>query len=166
VRENAKRKVIGHVHDLRHRIGERPVVTGILGCLATHLKEELLQDKSLRIDFICGPDSYRRLGELIRSAVNQNEPQSDIDLRMDEMYEHAQPLRAGGVNAWVAVMRGCNNFCSFCVVPYTRGRERSRTPEDILNEVRQAAGQGFPQVSLLGQNVNSYGHGQMSFANL
>ena len=165
VRENANRRVYGKIHDIRHKHPGRPVI-GILGCIATNLKNKLLEDKHLKIDFIAGPDSYKRLPEIIHQACKTHNKIADITFSKIETYEDIVPERVEGVNAWVAVMRGCDNFCTFCVVPYTRGRERSRSVKNILNEVKQIAREGFPQVTLLGQNVNSYHDNSRDFADL
>ncbi|MCB9757881.1 MAG: radical SAM protein [Candidatus Omnitrophica bacterium] len=156
IRENAHRKVYGRVHDIRHRRNGKPVTIGILGCMATNLRQELLDDESLNVDFIAGPDSYKRLGDLIRQSGLNGEKPFDVTLSEFETYSDIYPQHKSGVNAWVSVMRGCDNFCTFCVVPYTRGRERSRSVENIVEEVKRLASEGFQQVTLLGQNVNSY----------
>ena len=156
IRENAHRKVYGRVHDIHNKREGKPVMIGILGCMATNLRKELFENRKLKIDFIAGPDSYKRLPELIRQAALTGEKTFDVTLSEFETYSDVFPNQQKGVNAWLAVSRGCNNFCTFCVVPYTRGRERSRSPENIVEEVQQLAGRGFKQVTLLGQNVNSY----------
>jgi tRNA-2-methylthio-N6-dimethylallyladenosine synthase len=166
VRENAHRKVFGHIHAIRHARKGRPVTIGILGCMAENLKEDLLADKHLDIAFLAGPDSYRRLPAVINEVLGQKSKPHDITLDNLETYDGIYPTRQSGVNAWLAVMRGCNNFCSFCVVPYTRGRERSRTLTSIIDEVRDLVAAGCKQVTLLGQNVNSYKDGQTDFADL
>jgi tRNA-2-methylthio-N6-dimethylallyladenosine synthase len=166
IRENAHRKVYGRIHDIRHRREGRPVMIGLLGCMATNLRKDLLEDRKLKIDLIAGPDSYKRLPDLIREAAETSERAYDVTLSEFETYSDIAPLRKEGVNAWLAVMRGCNNFCTFCVVPYTRGRERSRSVENIVEEVRRLADDGFKQVTLLGQNVNSYRHEEADFADL
>lgn len=165
VRENAHRKVYGRVHDIHHRREGRPVMIGILGCMATNLRQEIFENRKLKIDFIAGPDSYKRLPDLIREAQG-GEKAFDLTLSEFETYSDIYPARKDGINAWIAVMRGCNNFCTFCVVPYTRGRERSREVKNIVEEVRQLAAEGFKQVTLLGQNVNSYRHEEHDFAHL
>lgn len=156
VRENAQRKVYGLIHLLRHQRKGSPLIIGVLGCMATHLREELLKNPRLNIDFIAGPDSYKRLPSLIREACQTTKKAFDLTLSEEETYSDIYPSRQEGINAWVAVMRGCNNFCSFCVVPYTRGRERSRSHDSIIKEVCRLTKEGFQQVTLLGQNVNSY----------
>ena len=174
VRENAHRKVYGRVHSVRHRRNGDPVIIGILGCMASGLREDLLNDHHLNIDFIAGPDSYKRLPALIEKSLEKKENRKrdaenkpfDVTLSEFETYSDIYPARKEGVNAWIAVMRGCNNFCTFCVVPYTRGRERSRPPENIVGEVRHLVQDGFKQVTLLGQNVNSYNYDGADFADL
>ncbi len=167
VREHAVRRVRGAVHAIRHRRqGRPPALIGILGCVPTHLKEDLLRDKNLHVDLIAGPDSYRRLPALIKQIRSNRGPAADLTLNKSEMYEDIIPARRSGINAWIPIMRGCDNFCTFCVVPYTRGRERSRRPEMIVKEVRRAVRDGYPQVTLLGQNVNSYRFGKYDFAQL
>ncbi|MBF0122373.1 MAG: tRNA (N6-isopentenyl adenosine(37)-C2)-methylthiotransferase MiaB [Candidatus Omnitrophica bacterium] len=166
VRENAHRKVYGLIHDIRHGHKGKPVVIGILGCMATGLRKELIDNKSLGLDFVVGPDSYKRLPEILRDVFEKHGQGYDVTLSEFETYSDIYPTRTGGVNAWVAVMRGCNNFCSFCIVPFTRGRERSRSVENVLDEVKRLIGEGFQQVTLLGQNVNSYHHEGQDFAAL
>jgi tRNA-2-methylthio-N6-dimethylallyladenosine synthase len=170
IRENAHNKVYTHLSDLWMLKRHRPLVVGVLGCMAQNLKEELTQREPL-VDVLAGPDSYRQLPALIGKAMQSQEQglrckELAVDLSEYEAYEGVLPERRDGVNAWIAVMRGCDNFCSFCVVPYTRGRERSREPEGILEEARLATAQGFKQVTLLGQNVNSYRWGEWDFARL
>jgi len=164
VREKANRTVFGLVHKIRHDRQGRPAIYGILGCMATDLKEELLNDTHLDIDLIAGPDSYRQLPELIRMADESKS--CDVTLSETETYADVTPDRESAANAWIAIMRGCNNFCSYCVVPFTRGRERSRDPATILKEAEALAADGFPQVTLLGQNVNSYHFNGVTFPDL
>lgn len=168
IRENAHRKVYGRIHEILHKRtkaakdelwprGHNSPIIGILGCMAANLRKELFENRKLKIDFIAGPDSYKRLPQLIEEclAVSTSKPY-DVTLSEFETYSDVYPQREKGVNAWIAVMRGCNNFCTFCVVPYTRGRERSRSVENVVEEVQKLAQEGFKQVTLLGQNVNSY----------
>lgn len=164
VREKANRVVFGLIHKIRHDRGDKPAIYGILGCMATNLKEELINDPHLRIDLIVGPDSYKKLPKLIAKAAN--EKSFDIELSDTETYEDIYPNRESAANAWIAITRGCNNFCSYCVVPYARGRERSRSPKSIIDEAKHLVKDGFPQITLLGQNVNSYHHEQTDFPNL
>jgi tRNA-2-methylthio-N6-dimethylallyladenosine synthase len=170
IRENAHTKVYTHLSDLKVLKKRRPLVVGVLGCMAQNLKGELTKKEPL-VDILAGPDAYRQLPLLIRNAMRAQEDGQQskslaVDLSEYETYDDIIPERLPGVNAWIAVMRGCDNFCSFCVVPYTRGRERSRDPEGVLEEARQIAAQGFKQITLLGQNVNSYRSDDWDFARL
>jgi tRNA-2-methylthio-N6-dimethylallyladenosine synthase len=165
IRENAHNRLYGHLARYKARKKERGLVIGVLGCMAQNLKQELL-DTRLWIDVLVGPDSYRRLPDLLTDALEHQRRGLAVDLSEYETYSQIVPDRASGVNGWIAVMRGCDNFCSFCVVPYTRGRERSRDPEGILEEAQRLASQGVRQITLLGQNVNSYRSGAWDFARL
>ncbi len=170
IRENAHNKIYAHLSELKAVKKQRPLVVGVLGCMAQNLKSDLA-DKEPIVDVLAGPDSYRQLPSLLTTALEAQEQGLArkgfaLDLSEYETYEGILPDRDSGVNAWITVMRGCDNFCSFCVVPYTRGRERSRDPESILNEARDAVARGFRQITLLGQNVNSYRHGEWDFAKL
>src|SRR5215510_3756050 len=170
IRENAHTKVYTHLSDLKVLKKRRPLVVGVLGCMAQNLKGELTKREPL-VDILAGPDAYRQLPLLIRNAMRSQEDGEQskglaVDLSEYETYDDIIPERLAGVNAWIAVMRGCDNFCTFCVVPYTRGRERSRDPEGVLEEARQIAAQGFKQITLLGQNVNSYRSDDWDFARL
>lgn len=170
IREKAHNKVHTHLSDLRILKKQRPLVVGVLGCMAQNLKAELTEKEPI-VDVLAGPDAYRQLPMLIASAIEAQEQGMRrrgmaVDLSEYETYNDVVPDRRDGVNAWIAVMRGCDNFCSFCVVPYTRGRERSREPQGILAEARLVAAQGFKQITLLGQNVNSYRFGDWDFARL
>ena len=146
------------------------MTVGILGCMAQNLKQDLL-DGHGEIDFVAGPDAYRHLPELIDASRGIIEPTATLDraalkLSVTETYTGVDPVRSGGVNAWIAIMRGCDNMCTFCVVPYTRGRERSRDADGVVAEVQALVRDGYKQVTLLGQNVNSYRHGDVRFADL
>lgn len=165
IRENAHNRVYGHLARYTHRKQERGLVIGVLGCMAQNLKQELMNSRSF-IDVLVGPDGYRRLPDLLFDALEHQKRGLAVDLSEYETYAHIVPDRPSGVNGWIAVMRGCDNFCSFCVVPYTRGRERSRDPEGILQEAHRLANQGVRQITLLGQNVNSYRYGEWDFARL
>lgn len=168
VRDNANRKVYNRIHNIqRGRRGEK-VQIGILGCMATNFRKQLLDNPSLPIDFIAGPDSYKRLPQLLHDLDGSNPEARNFDVTLSEFetYSDVFPRQSEGVNAWIAVMRGCDNFCTFCVVPYTRGRERSRDPQNIVDEARRLAGQGYRQITLLGQNVNSYQYEGAHFADL
>ena len=170
IRENAHNKIYAHLSELKAVKKQRPLVVGVLGCMAQNLKSELAKKEPM-IDVLAGPDAYRQLPSLLTTALDAQEQglaqkAFALDLSEYETYEGVLPDRDSGINAWITVMRGCDNFCSFCVVPYTRGRERSRDPESILSEARDAAARGFKQITLLGQNVNSYRSGEWDFAKL
>jgi len=165
IRENAHNRLYGHLARYKARKKERGLVIGVLGCMAQNLKQELLDTRSW-IDVLVGPDAYRRLPDLLTDALEHRRRGLAVDLSEYETYAQIVPDRGSGVNGWIAVMRGCDNFCSFCVVPYTRGRERSRDPEGILEEAQRLASQGVRQITLLGQNVNSYRSGAWDFARL
>ena len=173
IREKAHQKIYGRLQRLKHERALRAndLTIGILGCMAQNLKQDLVDGYDV-VDFVAGPDSYRHLPELIDAS--RGVPVADaaalgdaaLKLSTTETYTGVDPVRSGGINAWIAVMRGCDNMCTFCVVPYTRGRERSRDPEGVIEEVRALARDGYKQVTLLGQNVNSYRFGEVRFADL
>jgi len=166
VRENAHDKVHQRLSVFRQlRKKNKNLVMGVLGCMAQNLRKELLE-KKLGVDIVAGPDSYKKLPEMLRRVHDTGGKEFSLTLSEFETYSDVFPTREGGINAWVAVMRGCDNFCTFCVVPYTRGRERSRDPLNIVEEVERLAGDGFKQVTLLGQNVNSYRFDSYDFADL
>ena len=165
VREHAHNRIYGRLQMLGHIKKRRDLVIGVLGCMAQNLKMELL-DNNLHVDVIAGPDSYRNLPRLIGEVFDDGHQALSIDLSEFELYDDIYPARKEGVNAWIAVMRGCDNFCTFCVVPYTRGRERSRPLASVVDETRMLVSEGYSQVTLLGQNVNSYEHEGMKFADL
>ncbi len=170
IRENAHNRVYGHLADLKAIKRQRNLVVGVLGCMAQNLKQDLLESESI-VDVLVGPDAYRRLPGLLTQAIRAQEEGLEqkgiaVDLSEYETYQDIVPERTEGVNAWIAVMRGCDNFCSFCVVPYTRGRERSRDPQGILREAEELIARGHKQITLLGQNVNSYQCANWDFARL
>jgi tRNA-2-methylthio-N6-dimethylallyladenosine synthase len=165
VREHAHNRIYGRLQMLWHIAKTRKMTIGVLGCMAQNLKVELL-DQNLHVDIIAGPDSYRNLPRLIHESRDDGKQFLSIDLSEFETYDDIYPERKDGVNAWIAIMRGCDNFCTFCVVPYTRGRERSRPFESVVEETRRLADEGYTQVTLLGQNVNSYEHDSKRFADL
>lgn len=166
VRENANRKIYGRIHEIKNQKKGQKVLIGVLGCMATNFKKDLLDNPNLGIDFIAGPDSYKQLPQLISEVTQTGDKSFDVTLSEFETYSDISPTRKDGINAWIAIMRGCNNFCSFCVVPYTRGRERSRDPQNIVAEVERLVQEGYTQVSLLGQNVNSYRYEDTDFTDL
>ena len=163
VRDHAEQRVAGRVGELqRHK---RPgSVLGVVGCMAQRLGSTLL-DQVPKLDLVIGPDSYRRLAELIAEASG-GQRIADTEFRSWEHYEDVPPARAEGPTAFVTVQRGCDYKCTFCIVPYTRGLERSRTLDDVVQEVRGLAVQGKTEVTLLGQTVNSYHEGGRDFADL
>lgn len=167
IRDNAEQRIWGRLGDIKHyRIQNPKLVVGIIGCMAERLKEELLKGP-LAVDIVAGPDSYRSLPELIHRA-EMKQKGVNVELSLTETYSEIEPVRIdhNGVSAFVSIMRGCNNFCSYCVVPYTRGRERSRDAETIVAEARSLFENGYREVTLLGQNVNSYRCGEVTFPEL
>ncbi len=169
VRENATKKVFNRINNIqRQRNGSGKIQIGVLGCMATNFRKQLLENPALPIDFIAGPDSYKRLPQLLDDMATNGHDAKNFDVTLSEFetYSDVYPTQTEGVNAWIAVMRGCDNFCTFCVVPYTRGRERSRSPQNVVDEAKRLADQGFRQITLLGQNVNSYQFDGNDFAYL
>lgn len=157
IRENAELRVRQRLTEFKKRKQQKPdLIIGVLGCMAERLKSKLLEEEKL-IDIVAGPDSYRDLPKLIES-VDSGQKAVNVLLSRDETYGDISPVRLGsnGVTAFVSITRGCDNMCSFCVVPFTRGRERSRDPESIVAEVRDLFERGYREVTLLGQNVDSY----------
>ncbi len=157
IRENAETRVRNRLGDFKKRKENQPeLVVGILGCMAERLKKSLLEEEKL-VDLVAGPDAYRDLPNLI-SDVEGGQRAVNVLLSREETYADISPVRLdqGGVSAFVTIMRGCDNMCSFCVVPFTRGRERSRDPQTIVRECRELFEAGYREVTLLGQNVDSY----------
>ena len=166
IREHAEDKVHSQLgrYDLIKK--ERPsVLIGVLGCMAQSLKDDLLQNKPY-VDVILGPDSYRRLPELLNRKNTNDSSMVDTQLSRYEVYDDLFPSRKDGINAWISIMRGCDKFCTFCIVPFTRGRERSRSLSSVVQEAKNAVGQGFKEITLLGQNVNSYRYEEYHFHQL
>lgn len=156
IRDNAEQRIRGRIDQFygQKRLHEG-VVSGIVGCMAERLKNKLLE--SGRVDFVAGPDSYRSL-PLLLSRIAPGKPQINVELSREETYGDIEPVRIdkNGVSAFISIMRGCNNVCSYCVVPYTRGAERSRDPHTIVREACDVFAKGYKEVTLLGQNVDSY----------
>ena len=166
IRENAETKVHSKLGNLQKiKLNKPHLIIGVLGCMAQNLKDDLLKNKPY-VDIILGPDSYRKIPDLINRHVTDNKSIVDTKLSRYEVYENLFPSRGDTFNAWVSIMRGCDKFCSFCIVPFTRGRERSRSVESIVEEVKKAVDQGFIEITLLGQNVNSYNFEGKSFSDL
>lgn len=156
VRDNAEQRIWGRLNLFNsYKRKNKGLIIGMIGCMAERLADELLEKKV--VDLVAGPDAYRDLPYLIDKA-QQGEAAINVKLTIDETYDSLVPLRLepGSVCGFVSITRGCNNFCTYCIVPYTRGRERSRDPQDILAEVADLAARGYKEVTLLGQNVNSY----------
>ena len=171
IRDNAEQRIWGRIDQFKLQKRKRDgVIIGIVGCMAERLKDELLKS----VDIVAGPDSYRSLPQLLE-AVTPDSPQINVLLSHEETYAEISPVRLdrNGVSAFISIMRGCNNVCSYCVVPYTRGAERSRDPHTIVREARILFENGYKEVTLLGQNVDSYiwkdkedSNGDVNFAQL
>lgn len=165
IRDHAEQRIHGRLGLFNGLKKTRPdLVIGLLGCMAERLRSKLVYEDKL-VDLVVGPDEYRKLPALMQNAY-EGEKGIAVRLSKVENYEDIVPLRTDGISAWISVMRGCDKFCTFCVVPFTRGRERSRSLESVVREVRDLAEQGFREVTLLGQNVNSYLDDQYDFADL
>jgi tRNA-2-methylthio-N6-dimethylallyladenosine synthase len=157
IRDKAEQTVLNRIDGLNHLKGRNPDLrVGVLGCMAERMREDLLEKKKL-VDLVVGPDAYRTLPALL-DEVEGGQKAVNVLLSREETYAEIEPVRLGsnGVTAFVTIMRGCDNMCAFCVVPFTRGRERSRDPHSIVDECRQLVAQGYREVTLLGQNVDSY----------
>ncbi|HTB30568.1 MAG TPA: tRNA (N6-isopentenyl adenosine(37)-C2)-methylthiotransferase MiaB [Bacteroidia bacterium] len=157
IRENAEERVRTRIRDFKTAKKHNPeLIIGVLGCMAERLKTKLLEEEQL-VDMVVGPDAYRSLPQLI-NKIEEGEKAVNVLLSLEETYSNINPVRfsGNGITAFITIMRGCDNMCSFCVVPFTRGRERSRDPESIVNEAKLLFEQGYREVTLLGQNVDSY----------
>ena len=157
IRDNAEQRVVNRLEyfNIMRKKHKRKMILGVLGCMAERVKEELISEYG--VDLVVGPDSYLDLPNLV-GATEKGEKAINVELSKTETYKDVIPVRIGGNNfsGFISIMRGCNKVCSYCIVPYTRGRERSREPESILNELKDLQAKGFKEVTLLGQNVNSY----------
>jgi len=154
IREHAEQRIYGRLGELtRHKLRRPGVILGVAGCMAQHLRSKLMQ-RVPQVDLVVGPDGYRRLPELIAEA--REEPTLAVRLSRVETYGDLVPARADGVRAWVSIMRGCDKFCAFCIVPYVRGRERSLPADEVMRQVEHAAAEGFREIVFLGQTVNAY----------
>jgi len=166
IRENAESKIhsrLGNLYKLK--LNKPELIIGVLGCMAQNLKDDLLKNKPY-VDIILGPDSYRNIPMLINRHNLDKKSIVDTKLSRFEVYENMFPKRGDTFNAWVSIMRGCDKFCTFCIVPFTRGRERSRSIDSIVQEIQRAVSDGFAEITLLGQNVNSYNFEEKDFADL
>jgi tRNA-2-methylthio-N6-dimethylallyladenosine synthase len=165
IRDNAEQRIYGRLGNFKTMKNSKPeLVVGILGCMAERLRKDLIEEKKI-VDLVVGPDEYRRLPEFLDTAFN-GEKGIGVKLSRTETYDDIIPYREDGLQAWISVMRGCDKFCTFCVVPFTRGRERSRSLNSVVDEIIQLSKRGFREVTLLGQNVNSYLDGENDFADL
>jgi len=164
IREHAEQRIYGRLGELsRYKVRRPGVVLGVAGCMAQHLKGRLLE-RVPQVDLVVGPDGYRDLPALIDQA--REEPVLATKLSRVETYGDLAPARADGVRAWISVMRGCDKFCTFCIVPYVRGRERSLPADEVIRQVEHAAAEGFQEIVFLGQTVNAYRHEDVDFAEL
>ncbi|MBO4742467.1 MAG: radical SAM protein, partial [Bacteroidales bacterium] len=166
VRDNAEQRILGRLEQFNIQRRKRPgVLVGVLGCMAERLKESLLE--SGKVDIVAGPDAYRSLPLMLQNAA-PGMPQINVLLSREETYAEIVPVRldTNGVSAYISIMRGCNNVCSYCVVPYTRGAERSRDYHSIVREACDCRQKGYKEVTLLGQNVDSYKFDDCNFARL
>ena len=171
IRDNAEQKVgsrlrelKAHLHNRKSVIDNRDKIIGVIGCMAERMGQELID--TFGVNFVAGPDAYLDIPNLL-AQCEQGHKAMNVQLSTTETYRHIIPARIGrSISGFVSIMRGCNNFCAYCVVPYTRGRERSRDVESILAEVRDLRARGYKEVTLLGQNVNSYKYEDIDFADL
>lgn len=157
IRDNAEQKIFSRLrywNAMRRKLG-RNIIVGVVGCMAERMKHELVEKYG--VDLVAGPDAYMQLPDLV-AAAEAGQPAVNVELSTTETYRDITPRRLGGsgISGFISIMRGCNNFCSYCIVPYTRGRERSREPESILRELADLRARGYREATLLGQNVNSY----------
>ena len=158
IREKAEDTVRKRLETVNvHKKNKPSIVVGILGCMAERLKDKLLNEEKI-VDIVAGPDAYRDLPNLVKNVIYKNEKSVNTILSLEETYENIEPVRinSNGITAFISIMRGCDNMCSFCVVPYTRGRERSRNPHSIINEAKDLFNKGYREITLLGQNVDSF----------
>ena len=158
IREKAEDTVRKRLETVNvHKKNKPSIVVGILGCMAERLKDKLLNEEKI-VDIVAGPDAYRDLPNLVKNVIYKNEKSINTILSLEETYENIKPVRinSNGITAFISIMRGCDNMCSFCVVPYTRGRERSRNPYSIINEAKDLFNKGYREITLLGQNVDSF----------
>lgn len=166
IRENAETKIFNRLKHLSAYKRKNPYkIVGILGCMAERLRQDLIE-KEKAVDLIVGPDEYRKIPHLIHNVFEKGERGVAVKLSRIETYDDIVPVRKEGITAWISIMRGCDKFCTFCVVPFTRGRERSRKVESIVNEAKMLFDEGIKEITLLGQNVNSFMEEGKDFADL
>ena len=165
VRENAENKIFNRLEALHAMKRSKPLIIGVLGCMAERVQQNLIENH--HVDLVAGPDSYLSLPDLIMQC-EMGQKAIDVNLSLTETYKDVVPQRIGNnrISGFISIMRGCNNFCHYCIVPYTRGRERSRDIDSILNEARDLQARNFKELTLLGQNVNSYHYGDIDFPQL
>ena len=167
IRDNAEQRVRHRVRELRARqVRDGRLRIGVLGCMAERLQNQLMAEED-NVSFVCGPDAYRRLPQVLAEVAEGRQASFD-EPGTTETYADIEPVRLGsnGISAYISIMRGCQNYCSYCVVPYTRGRERSRDPQTIVAEAQHLFDRGYREVTLLGQNVNSYRNTEAGFPEL
>ena len=166
IRENAETRVYTRLGQLQKYKRQNPnLVVGVLGCMAERLRKKLIDELKI-VDIIVGPDEYRKVPSLIDNVIYNGEKGIAVQLSRVETYDDILPIRKEGITAWLSIMRGCDKFCTFCVVPFTRGRERSRNHKNIVNEAIRLRDEGIKDIWLLGQNVNSYKYDDVDFADL
>lgn len=166
IREMAEARVLQRLTEIKKYKKRNPkLVVGIIGCMAERMKRDLITKKGV-VDLVLGPDEYRKLPSLIDNLIDTGEKGIAVKLSRVETYDDILPIRKEGISAWLSIMRGCDKFCSFCVVPYTRGRERSRPLDGVVGEITKLEQEGFKDITLLGQNVNSYRSESYDFSDL
>lgn len=166
IRENAEQRVLGRMSELnRFKTANPDLILGLCGCMSQHLGDRIIE-RAPYIDLVAGPDSYRRLPAMLRALDAESEPALSLTWDRAEHYLDIDPVREAGVNGWVTIMRGCDKMCSFCIVPFVRGRERSTPHGEVIRQVERLAAEGYREVTLLGQTVNKYRDGEVDFADL
>ncbi len=168
VRDKAEQRIFGRLGWLKTLKRQKPeLILGVAGCMAERMREEIVA-KAPFVDMVIGPDAYRRLPDMVDSAFADDDGDFQVDVRLDkrEMYNNVQVDRVPGVSGWISIQRGCDKFCSFCIVPFVRGRERSMSPDEVVEQAQEMAKQGFSEVTLLGQTVSSYYEKGFDFSDL
>ncbi|KQC07613.1 MAG: (dimethylallyl)adenosine tRNA methylthiotransferase [Candidatus Cloacimonas sp. SDB] len=166
VRQHAEERVIGRINnEMARKKSNENLKIGVIGCMAQRLGAKI-KDINQAVDFVVGVDQYKKLPEIISNLFEKPDFISEIHFNSEEIYQDIYPIHSSKFNAFITIMRGCNNFCSYCIVPYTRGRERSRPVDDIISEITNIGEKGFKDITLLGQNVNSYQFKSVNFAEL